>query len=125
MNQTPADQPSDSTDDRASDVQDDGLAEGDEPQSGGFIWQIIPVLMLIIMGLLAMSLYRRVAMVDPVRRCADAFESSYNPTDTMLSDRIKVRTPDRAGHTTCGQLRASGALHLLPKRNQMKKTMPS
>jgi hypothetical protein len=128
MNHTSDDKSFDDADD-ASDGADSGDprfgdAGSGDPRSGGFIWQIIPVLMLVIIGLLAMTLYRRVAAVDPVRRCADAYESSYTPVDTTLVDRIKVRTLDRTSHTTCGELRASGAVRMLPKRNQMKRTMP-
>ena len=91
----------------------------EQPEQGeprGFRFEIVVVLLTIVMGVLAASLYVRIQRVDPVRRCADAYESSYTAVDTTLVDRMKVRKRDGGGRTTCAVLRAGGAIDSLPRR---------
>ena len=91
-----------------------------EQEARGFRFEIVVVLLTIVMAVLAYSLYIRVQQVDPVRRCADAYESSYTAVDTTLVDRMKVRNTEGGGRTTCAALRASGAIDQLPRR-QLKR----
>lgn len=102
--------------------------DGDEAAlegHGGFRWQIIPVIMVVFMALLATILWRRVQQVDPVQRCADAYESSYTAIDTTLVDRMRVRAPDGNGRTSCGVLRLNGTVNTVPRRNVRQHRMPS
>ncbi len=70
-------------------------------------------LMLVVMFIMGMIVYQRIRNVDPVRRCSNAYKSSYTAVDTTLVDRIRVRTPDGSGRTTCAELRKSGAVDRL------------
>lgn len=72
--------------------------------------------MCALMLLLGVQLWRRLDRIDPVRRCASAYEGVHTAVDSGLVDRIEVRWPDRQTRTTCGALRTSGELDRLPKR---------
>lgn len=89
------------------------MNEQKEPRGFRFEWVV--ALLTIVMGILAYSLWMRIQQVDPLRRCADAFESSYTAVDTTLVDRMKV-TDSTGVRTTCGALRESGAIDQLPRR---------
>lgn len=80
-----------------------------------FAWQVVAALSLLVLLLLAVLLWRRLESVDPLGRCVAAYESARTPTDTSLVDGIRVRTPDRSAHTTCGELRAGGMLENVPR----------
>jgi hypothetical protein len=88
----------------------------EESEPRGFRFEIVVAILTIVMVVLAASLYVRIQQVDPVRRCADAYESSYTAVDTTLVDRMKVKKRDGRGRTTCAAVRASGAIDSLPRR---------
>ena len=88
----------------------------EESEPRGFRFEIVVAILTIIMVVLAASLYVRIQQVDPVRRCADAYESSYTAVDTTLVDRMKVRNRNGGGRTTCAELRERGAIDSLPRR---------
>lgn len=96
----------------------------EQPESGFFRWQLVAALLAGVMLLLAFTLWRRLEHVDPRGRCVAAYESSRTPVDSSLVDGIRVATPDRTGHTTCGALRAAGALENVPSRQQRPGLMP-
>jgi hypothetical protein len=91
-----------------------------EPDSGsrlpGCRFILVSTAMIFVMFILATILWQRIRSVDPLRRCEAAYNSSYTPVDTSLVDQIKVRTPDGEGRTTCGELRATGLIDQLPKK---------
>ena len=88
----------------------------EEPEPRGFRFEIVVVILTIVMVVLFVLLIVRIREVDPVRRCADAYESSYTAVDTTLVDRMKVRNRDGGGRTTCAAVRESGAIDSLPRR---------
>jgi hypothetical protein len=99
--------------------------EKDEPASStGYVWHAMVTVSTLAMILLALSLWRRMRLIDPVERCAHAYWSSYNPVDTMLVDRMKVRAPDGNGRTTCEVLRKNGAINRVPKTDIDQTRMP-
>jgi hypothetical protein len=81
-----------------------------------FKWELIVVFMGGLMLLLAFQLWRRLDRVDPLLRCAGAYEGVHTAVDSSLVDRISVRWPDRDTRTTCGALREAGELARLPRR---------
>ena len=100
-------------------------ATSTEPQaSGGYHWHLMVVVSAVVMGFLALSLWRRMSQVDPVARCAYAYHSSYTPLDTTLVDRIKVRSPDGNGKTTCEVLRRNGSVDRIPRAGKPRSRMP-
>lgn len=92
-----------------------GAETGPPAETGAFRWEWVAVLMAALLVLLTFQLWRRVRDVDPLQRCAGAYENVHTALDTSLVDRIEVRRPDRAGRTTCGELRAAGELERLPR----------
>jgi hypothetical protein len=78
------------------------------------------ILILVAMLMLCGVLWRRVHQVDPLQRCAVAYKSSYTAVDTTLVDRIKVRTPDGQGRTTCGRLREEGRVNHVPEQERRR-----
>ncbi|HSJ15187.1 MAG TPA: hypothetical protein VK939_12275 [Longimicrobiales bacterium] len=87
-----------------------------QPETGRFFaWQVVAALSMVVLLLLAVLLWRRLESVDPLGRCVAAYESARTPTDSSLVDGIRVRTPDRSAHTTCGDLRATGMLENVPR----------
>ena len=86
----------------------------------GFRFIFVATLALFVMFILAAILWQRIRSVDPVRRCANAYNSSHTAIDTTLVDRINVRTPDGAGRTTCAELRHSGLVDRLPPEQKRK-----
>jgi hypothetical protein len=97
---------------------------GQGSKVGGFHWMGLFVVGFLLMGFLSLTLWHRVMQVDPVQRCADAYESSYTKVDTTLVDRMSVRSPTGGPHTTCGVLRLNGSVDKLPRRELRNKTMP-
>ncbi len=77
---------------------------------------VVMAMMVGLIVLLASILWQRIRQVDPVRRCANAYNSSHTPIDTTLVDRINVRTPDGTARTTCGELRQGGVVDRLPRQ---------
>jgi hypothetical protein len=80
----------------------------------------VTAMALFVMFILATILWLRIRNVDPVRRCANAYNSSYTAIDTTLVDRINVRTPDGAGRTTCAELRHGGLIDRLPPEQKRR-----
>jgi hypothetical protein len=69
----------------------------------------------LVMSVLAITLWKRLTGVDPLVRCAAAYESSYTAVDTSLVDRIKVNKPNTKIRTTCRELRLNGAINSVPR----------
>ena len=92
-------------------------APGPPPETGGvFRWEVLALLMGGLLLFLGYQLWRRIQDVDPLQRCAGAYENVHTAVDTGLVDGIEVRWPQRADRTTCGALRAAGQLSRLPRR---------
>jgi hypothetical protein len=91
---------------------DDGAASS----RGGFRWELLAVLMASLLLFLGVQLWRRIRDVDPLQRCASAYENVHTAVDSGLVDGIAVRSPDQPGRTTCGALRGAGRLERLPRR---------
>ncbi|MEO5510330.1 MAG: hypothetical protein ABIS27_06840 [Longimicrobiales bacterium] len=94
------------------------------PTTGSFLpgcrFIIGATLILSVMLLLCSILWKRVRQVDPLQRCSTAYKSSYTAVDTTLVDRIRVRTPQGDGRTTCGQLREAGRVNHVPPREKKR-----
>jgi hypothetical protein len=97
------------------------MSAAPDPLSAGrrtLRWELVVVFMALLLLFLGFQLWRRIQGVDPRLRCAGAYENVHTAVDSSLVDGISVHWPDRATRTTCGQLRASGALETLPRRPQ-------
>jgi hypothetical protein len=70
----------------------------------------------VLLLLLAVQLWQRIRNVDPLQRCAAAYENVHTAVDSGLVDGIAVRWPARSDRTSCGALRAAGHLQHIPRR---------
>jgi hypothetical protein len=81
-----------------------------------FKWELLALMMAALLLLLGVQLWRRIRDVDPLQRCASAYENVHTAVDSGLVDRMAVRWPTRADHSTCGKLRSAGRLERVPRR---------
>jgi hypothetical protein len=81
-----------------------------------FKWELLPLVMGGLLLFLGWQLWRRIRDVDPLQRCASAYENVHTAVDSGLVDRMAVRWPERADRTSCGELRSAGRLNRLPRR---------
>ncbi|NJD09067.1 MAG: hypothetical protein FIB01_01035 [Gemmatimonadetes bacterium] len=89
---------------------------GEPAERGGFRWELVALLMGGLLLFMGYQVWRRIRDVDPLERCAAAYDHVHTAVDSGLVDRIDVRWPGPRDRTNCGALRAGGRLQTLPRR---------